>query len=71
MSSLQHYVCSLQPHVCSLQPCCVQPAAPRVQPAAPRVQVVLNKMAERPRPDEIQKAFRLFDQGQKGKAGPQ
>ena len=31
------------------------------------LQVVLNKMVERPTPDDIQKAFRLFDQGAKGK----
>tara|TARA_B100000795_G_scaffold137605_1_gene102793 strand:- start:578 stop:715 length:138 start_codon:yes stop_codon:yes gene_type:complete len=29
--------------------------------------VVLNKMVERPGNDDIHKAFRLFDQGQKGK----
>lgn len=29
--------------------------------------VVLNKMVERPSQEDIQKAFRLFDQGQKGR----
>eukprot|EP00964_Phaeocystis_antarctica_P110255 scaffold74646_cov66-Phaeocystis_antarctica.AAC.1 len=36
-------------------------------PGPDHPQVVLNKMVERPGNDDIHKAFRLFDQGQKGK----